>query len=439
MDTDWIGRTFVSDVGWSHLRRLTDIGSRMAGTAGERAGLEATRDALADAGARDAGIEEFEIRGWERGASRVRAGDEAFEGSHQCIALPRSPPGSATGDLVDLGHGLPEDVADADLDGAVVLVRSDVPESYERSIHRREKYYRAVEAGAAAFLFQHDAAGALPQTGSVGTPDAPIGEIPALGVSYECGARLRRHHGGDAVTVEVECEVGEATSGNVHAELGPDTDEAVLVTSHVDGHDISEGAADNAAGTATVVEMAAALAAREADLDTRVRFVCFGAEEVGLLGSAHEAERTDPGTVKAVLNVDSNVAARDLLVHTNGFDGLRGAVERVADRLGHPASVWESLNTHSDHWSFVARGVPGAMVTADSARGDRGWGHTHADTLDKLEPRTLREQAILLTELVVEVADADTALEHRTEADVADELERENLAEGMQLTGDWPY
>ncbi|TKX51783.1 M28 family peptidase, partial [Halorubrum sp. SS7] len=67
---------------------------------------------------------------------------------------------------------------------------------------------------------------------------------------------------GDRLTVAVDCETPTATSGNAVAELGPDTDERLIVSSHVDAHDLAEGAMDNGAGTATIVEVARALAAR---------------------------------------------------------------------------------------------------------------------------------------------------------------------------------
>jgi Zn-dependent M28 family amino/carboxypeptidase len=69
----------------------------------------------------------------------------------------------------------------------------------------------------------------------------------------------------------------------------------------------------------------------------------------------------------------------------------------------------------------------------------RGWGHTRADTLDKLEPRVLREQAILVTDLVADLADVDTEVACRDTDGIADQLEDEGLAEGMKVTGDWPY
>jgi len=434
MDTAWIGRTFTSDAGWHHLERLVDLDDRLAGSDGERRGAELTRDALADAGARDTHLTEFDIQGWTRGTSRIDAGGT----TQDCIALPRSPAETATGRLVDLGHGLPEDFETADLDGAVAMVSDTVPGWFDRSIHRREKYYRAVEAGAAAFVFRSDTDGCLAPTGSVGTARTPIGERPAVGVSKEVGRRLARRFEGEAVTVAVDAEIGPATSQNVHADIGPDTDEAVLLTSHVDAHDIAEGAMDNGAGTATVVEVANALARREDALDTRVHVVCFGSEEVGLVGSNHHAARADRDAIRAVVNNDGVAQARTLAVTTHGFDPLAEAVHTVADRFDHPITVDPRMGPHSDHWSYTKRGVPGAYVHSDTGPG-RGWGHTRADTLDKLAVRDLREQAILVTELVVELARGDRSIPHADTDRIAAALERQGEAAAMKLTDDWPF
>ncbi|WP_246999786.1 M28 family peptidase [Halosolutus gelatinilyticus] len=448
--TRWIGDVFTSDVGWTHLERLVDIGDRMAGSDGEREAAELTRDALADAGARNARLETFDVQGWTRGESAIETAEESL----RCIALPRSPSDRVEAELVDLGYGLPEDFDDADVDGAIVVVRSDVPSYADRYVHRREKYYHAVEHGAAGFVYQNHVEGCLPPTGSVGTEEDPIGEIPAVGVSSEVGARLARRYEGESIAVSVEAErhdVDESRSSvsqtesdptrsqNVHAELGPDTEERVLVTSHVDAHDIAEGALDNGAGTAMLVEIATALAARENDLDTRVEFVAYGAEEVGLVGSSYHAETTDREAIRAIVNNDGVVGDRTLSFTTHGFEALERAATDIADRYDHPIETVPELGPHSDHWPFVRWGVPGYHVSSTSDEVGRGWGHTHADTLDKLESRTLREQAILLTDLVVELADSETAIEHRDPEAIVEDLEEQDLAEGMRITGDWPY
>ncbi|MHC3437654.1 M28 family peptidase [Natrialbaceae archaeon A-gly3] len=431
----WIGETFTSDVGWNHLEELVDIGNRMAGSEGERDAAEATREALEAVGARNARLESFDIQGWTRGESKIEAGDERLE----CIALPRSPSQSVTGELVDLGYGLPEDFEERDLEGAVVLVRSDVPDYYDRYLHRREKYYHAVENGAVGFVYRNHVEGCLPPTGSVGTDEDPIGEIPAVGVSSEVGARLSRRFEGETIDLTVEAGIHTAESANVHAELGPDTDERVLVTSHVDAHDISEGAMDNGAGTATLLEIANALMAREEELETRVEFVAYGAEEVGLVGSSRHAERADHESIKAIVNNDGVVANRTLSLSTHGFEDLESVAREIADRYDHPIEVVPRMSPHSDHWSFVAHGVPGYHVSSTSDSAGRGWGHTFADTIEKLEKRDLRESAILLSDLVVHLAREDIEVAHRPEAGIVADLEAEDLAEGMKTTGDWPY
>ena len=431
---DWIGETFTSNVGWEHLETLVDMETRMAGSDGERRAAEATRDALTAVGARNVRLESFPLQGWSRGSAAIHAG----ETTQDCIALPRSPSGDVDGQLVNVGYGLPSDF-DRDLSGAIVLAASDMPDWYDRYVHRREKYYRAVEAGAAAFIYVNHVEGCLPPTGSVGTEDAPIGSIPAVGVSKEVGARLARRFEGDRVTVTVDAEISDATSQNIHADLGPETDDYVLLTSHVDAHDIGEGAADNGAGTAMVVEVARALAQREADLDTRVHCLVYGAEEVGLVGSQFDATHRDHNHIKAIVNNDGVVRNRTLKCHSHGFDNLVDVAQRVGSRMGHPIDAPPDLNPHSDHWPYVMWGVPGYHVRADTGDVGRGWGHTHADTLDKLAVRDLREQAILLTELVVELASTETMIARRSASDIAAQLERENRAEGMQIIGDWPY
>jgi Zn-dependent M28 family amino/carboxypeptidase len=188
-----------------------------------------------------------------------------------------------------------------------------------------------------------------------------------------------------------------------------------------------------------VVAVANALAAREDDLDTRVECVVYGAEEVGLVGSDYDADLRDHDRIKAIVNNDGVVRGRTLRCYTNGFDALETAAETVGDRFDHPIETTPELAPHSDHWPYVQWGVPGYHVMSETGSAGRGWGHTRADTLDKLESRNLREQAVLVADLVVELADAGTETDHRDPAAVADQLEAEDLAEGMRVTGDWPY
>ena len=188
-----------------------------------------------------------------------------------------------------------------------------------------------------------------------------------------------------------------------------------------------------------VVELANAHARREDELDTRVHFVVYGAEEVGLVGSEYYADRADHDSIKAIVNNDGVVRGRTLSFFTHGFDALDDAASEVGDRFDHPVTTIPRQGPHSDHWPFVKWGVPGYHVMSETGDRGRGWGHTFADTLDKVEPRVLREQAILLTELVVHVASEGFAVEHKPPEEIAAALEGEDQAEGMKVIGDWPY
>ena len=88
-------------------------------------------------------------------------------------------------------------------------------------------------------------------------------------------------------TLKLEgAKTDEAISHNVVATkeaTHKSTNQLILVGAHHDSVDGAPGANDDASGTATVLELARVFA--NAPTDTDIRFVTFGAEENGLLGS----------------------------------------------------------------------------------------------------------------------------------------------------------
>ena len=447
-----VGDARTSGFSWDVLTELVDVGNRMAGQAGERRGAAVVRDAFERAGLRDPHVEEFEIPGWWRGSSSLAVHDpheRVHDGQQDVLALPGSPSGEATGRVVDVGDGTYDEFAAAtdlggatgaasatDLDGAVALASSDTPDEADRWIHRMEKYVNAADGGAVAFLFSNHVEGSLPPTGEVGYHDRP-GPIPALGVSHEVGARLARYAEADCeVTVSVDCRNEPATSRNVVADVGPETGDAVLLTAHVDAHDVSDGANDNAAGCALVAEVGRLLTA--VDLDVRVRCITFGSEEIGLWGAYHSAETLDLDAVKCVVNLDGAASSRSLRVGTNGFEAVAEVFADVTDELDAPLATSGTVTPHGDQWAFVQEGVPAVMASTVSEASGRGWGHTHADTLDKLDPRDLREVAVLVAEAVARLASDDVATPHRSRAEMADAID-DGYVKELKMGGRWPY
>ncbi|SNR64152.1 M28 family peptidase [Halorubrum vacuolatum] len=443
-----IGKAYLDTHAWELLTALSDLDDRMPGHEGEAVGSKLVAEGLAEAGLRNVTRTSFPIPGWWRDGTSVtvrrKRRDAVFEDTHELVELPGTPSGTITGEIVDMGYGLPEDFEGVNLTGTIAMASSLTPDDYGRWVHRSEKYSYAAESGAEAFLFYNHIPGALPPTGSIGRRTGP-GPIPAVGLSKEVGSRLVRRcedappDGGTEATVTVDARNEPATSANVEAVVGPDTDEEVLFTAHVDAHDVGNGANDNGFGSALAVGVARILAAIEDDLETRVRIAVFGAEETGLYGSYYWTHTHDLDRVKCVLNADGVGYSRDLEIHTHGFEAIGEAFAEVSDEHGVPIATDDGLRPHSDHWPFVQRGVAAAQARSTSDDSGRGWGHTHGDTLDKLDPRDLRDLSVLCAAGIAKLAESDRPIDERSSDEIRDEAVETKHDVGMKATDTWPW
>lgn len=156
-------------------------------------------------------------------------------------------------------------------------------------------------------------------------------------MSAETGSWLTDYaaRGGEA-TLAVGAETTPGESRNVEGRVGPDTDRELLLCAHFDAHDIAEGALDNGCGIAVVVTAARLLA--EMDLALGVRVVGVGAEELGLTGSEHLADRLDLDRVAAVVNVDGAGRFRDLVAHSHTSEATAAVATRVGNETRHPST-----------------------------------------------------------------------------------------------------
>ena len=428
-----LGRAWRDDAPWAVLSSLAELPNRLGGHEGERRAAEIVADAFADAGVRDVTRQSFPMTRWTRDTASLSVTDPV-ERSFETVALPYSPAGAVTADLVDVGYGTPEEMDAADVEGNVVVASTDTPPD-RRFLHRMEKYGHAVDAGAAAFVFANHVGGQLPPTGSLRFDAA--GEIPGVGVSKEAGAWLREYaERGATVGVDVDAATDPGESRNVHGVLGPDTEEEeVVVLAHYDAHDVGEGALDNGCGVAVLVGAARILA--ELDLGRRVRVAGVGCEELGLMGSEALADALDLDAVRTVVNVDGAGRFRDLRAFTHASDAVSDLVDRVADEAGHPVVERPEPHPFSDHWPFLREGVPALQLHSESGERGRGWTHTRADTRDKVDRRNLRTHAMLAALLVRELAGADDL--PRVDAARLREAFREQAYEsGMRAAGVWP-
>jgi hypothetical protein len=169
-------------------------------------------------------------------------------------------------------------------------------------------------------------------------------------------------------------------------------DEHIVYTAHldhlgvgeaVDGDTVYNGALDNAAGSAALLEVARAFASLARAPARSVVFVGVTGEEHGLLGSDYFAHNpgVPPENLVANVNLDSPLLLhplKDVVAYGLEHSTLREAVESGADYLGlkvSPDPMPEQVFfVRSDQYSFVKKGVPAIYLEVgwETEKGEQG-------------------------------------------------------------------
>ncbi len=276
--------------------------------------------------------------------------------------------GVVSGMLVDAGTGLPAGFPPEAEDAIVLIQRLDVP--FVTMARRAE------EAGALGFLVANKEPGLFP-----GRID-PETDLPAAAIDQADGEALREllAAGPVEVTLNVRAEV---PARNVIAR--PPSGRCRTVSGgHYDSVPWADGTNDNASGTAVVLELARAAAA--AGLADHC-FALFGAEELGLLGSAffvEELTAAERDELEVMFNHDASAGFVPLQLI--GSAALADEAQTLATQLGFDSTITQLPETAtSDHASFLEAGIPALMLTAV----DNDTIHTTADTLANLIDESL--------------------------------------------------
>ncbi len=411
-DRQIVSDLYLSRAGKDFVVELVErFGSRFGGSQQERDAAAFIRDRFECDGADTAWLDEFECPGWTRETTSLTLTSPSAA-ELDVIALPFCPPGEVEAPLVYLGDGHPQAYQDnrERIRGAVVMVTTATPRFYHRTMHRGEKLGRALEAGAAGFIWMRGEPGGLPETGS-----ARFGmycEVPAVSVSYETGHRmLRQGRGGDlAVRIHSSNRNHRVKSLNPIGQLTGVRwpEEIIVVGAHYDGHDISESAADDGAGTAVVVEALRALAPHRELLGRSVRFVGFAQEEMGLMGAEHYASTRSDENTRFMLNLDGAGRGQQATLLLQGWPERAAFFTDLMQELHEEELVvGDRLGLYSDMYPFAARGIPAATMAsgapADSGA-PRGYGHTYWDSLDKVPTKPIQLDAARVARMILRLA-----------------------------------
>jgi Zn-dependent M28 family amino/carboxypeptidase len=251
-----------------------------------------------------------------------------------------------------------------------------------------DKAANAAAAGATAVIVFNE--GQAGRTAAVaGTLSAPQAHsAPVIGTTFAIGDSLRNGvlNGptGTVARVRVDRVNEVRTTDNVIAETATgDPDEVVVVGAHLDSVTRGPGINDNGSGSAGILEIAEQFAARGLTPRNKVRFVWWGAEEFGLLGSqayvedlsAEERDRIalnlnfdmigSPNFVRFVYDGDNSAFP----VGPGSADGPEGSGE--IERVFHDyfasqglASSETPFSGRSDYGPFIGVGIPaGGLFT----------------------------------------------------------------------------
>jgi hypothetical protein len=430
----------TSDYAWGQLAHLTEnIGPRPAGSAQAQAASDYVAGELRRLGL-DVKQEPAAVSHWVRGEERAELVE--FPGQTgritQRIVLTALSGSSATAadgltadvivvrsfsELSSLGR---EKVA-----GKIVLFNVPYDERKALAGHSFEAYGEAVlyrvrgakaaaELGASASLIR-SVGGAdyrLPHTGfslQAGIPSAALAAEDAELVEHLATQGKVRMH----LTLTPQT-LPDTTGYNVVADIkgSEHPEQIVIVSGHLDSWDLGRGAIDDGGGVAIAMATAELLQRLHLHPRRTLRVIAWMDEENGGGGAKAYADTHKDEITRHVAAIESDSG----VAHPLGFTMKLSpdAIFRLTPLLEvlspFGATVFNatSRSPGSDIDPLVEEGVPGIGIMTDS-RKYFDYHHSAADTLDKVNPQELRENAAAMAVIGYALASMPEPLPRETE------------------------
>lgn len=241
-----------------------------------------------------------------------------------------------------------------------------------------------------------DGASRLPHTGA--SVDA---SIPAGAVSAEDAGLIARLSGRGRVRIHLTLttRMGAETQGyNVVADVkgSEHPEQIVVVSGHLDSWDLGTGAIDDGAGVVVAMETAELI--HKLDLHPRrtLRVIAWMNEEMGATGADTYAKDYAADPANHIAAIESDLGAEHPLgFHIKASEAAQKQLSPVQDVLKlFGASLLQivSQSPETDIAPLAEKGVPAIGIWQNGITYFT-YHHTAADTLDKIVPAELRENA----------------------------------------------
>lgn len=438
-----------------NLRTLCDeIGGRMPGTPGMRRAVDWAVESFRKAGVDQVHTEDFYVpNSWREGNTEIEllAPVRSSIRGVSSAWVPATPRGGIRAEVIDGGSGGEGRITRMaeTARGKILLIRSrEVDTFHDLAVEQRDSTValrEAAEVGAAAVLFMSTRPHGLLYR-HINILDGKLDLLPTALLAREDAMRILRFLE-NGQKVEMRLSLPNQTGGplkarNVVAEIrGREVPgEVVIVGAHLDSWDLGAGCLDNGSNVAMVMEIARGMVAAGVRPRRTVRFVLFGAEEQGLLGSLAyvRAHRDELDSIAAVIIHDmgvGKVAGYSLGGRRDIEPGLVKAMEPIAGRGANAHSYDAFFGT--DHFDFLLEGVPTLVAVQDTSEYVPVY-HSSADTFDKVTMSSVRDEAGIAAVTVFNIADSPDRLGKRLNRQQLEHLlEDTRLDDQMKFLGLW--
>jgi len=419
---------FAESDAWRYAWSLTtEVGPRLAGSAGDRAAVAWALSKLVDLGVDDVRPQSVMVRPWERGEAELRI-TQPFPQPLMVTALGRSvgtPEDGIEAPVVRFTSLAELEAAEpATVRGHVVFIdermeRARDGSGYGPAVQKRSRGPAvASELGAVATVIRSVGTSGerLPHTG--GTKfEGVVKPTPALALAGPDADMLARQLStGRDVLVHLRSTarwLPETRSANIIAEIRGEErpDEIVLLATHLDSWDLGTGAQDNAAGVAIAMEAARLIAAMPRRPARTVRLVLFANEELGLDGAKVYAEAAREADEKHIIGIEADAGAGLIYALDSGVSEEALPVIEAMRELLRPLEIEGGDNTSPGGADLSPLRKAGMPVL--SLEHDRSWyfdwHHTANDTLDKIDPGALKQSVAAYATVVWLAANVETA------------------------------
>ncbi|WP_019028082.1 M20/M25/M40 family metallo-hydrolase [Colwellia piezophila] len=222
---------------------------------------------------------------------------------------------------------------------------------------------------------------------------------------------------GKPVTININVQaksMGEGTSYNVIGEMtGTEfPDQYVLIGGHLDSWDLGTGALDDGAGVA-ITMAAAKIATSKGKPKRSIRVVLFAAEEFGLWGSKAYVKANQQTISNIVAAAESDFGADkiwafDSNVHASALP-LVSEIAAMMASLGVEHLAKNNARGGPDLIPFRQFNIPAFGLSQDGTD-YFDYHHTADDTLDKIDPKKLRQNVASYAVFAYMAANAKTRI-----------------------------